>query len=46
MRERIHAFGGDLRTGPSADGIGFLVAATLPITPPITPPAREADGHG
>ncbi len=42
MRERIHAFGGDLRTGPGADGIGFLVAATLPITRPT----READGHG
>jgi signal transduction histidine kinase len=42
MRERIDAFGGDLRTGPAADGSGFLVAATLPVTPP----AGEAGGHG
>jgi len=42
MRERIHAFGGDLHTGPGADGIGFLVAATLPITPPT----RTGGGHG
>ena len=42
MRERIHAFGGDLHTGPGADGIGFLVAATLPIPAP----PREADRHG
>jgi signal transduction histidine kinase len=42
MRERIHAFGGDVHTGPGADGTGFLVAATLPITPPT----RKGDGHG
>ena len=42
MRERIHAFGGELHTGPGADGIGFLVAAMLPITPPT----RVGDGHG
>jgi signal transduction histidine kinase len=42
MRERIDAFGGDLRTGPGADGSGFLVAATLPVAPP----AGEAGGHG
>jgi signal transduction histidine kinase len=42
MRERIHAFGGDVHTGPGGDGIGFLVAATLPITP-LT---GTGDGHG
>jgi signal transduction histidine kinase len=31
MRERVHAFGGDLRTGPGPDGAGFRVAATLPV---------------
>lgn len=33
MRERVHAFGGDLVTGSGADGTGFRVAATLPIEP-------------
>jgi signal transduction histidine kinase len=33
MRERIHAYGGRVRTGPGPDGVGFLVAATLPLTP-------------
>jgi signal transduction histidine kinase len=42
MRERVQAFGGDLLTGPGAAGIGFLVAATLPITPPN----RTGDGRG
>lgn len=41
MRERVHAFGGDLTTGAGAGGVGFRVAATLPITSP----AWE-DGHG
>jgi signal transduction histidine kinase len=31
MRERVHAFGGVLRTGPDADGRGFRVAAALPL---------------
>jgi signal transduction histidine kinase len=30
MRERVHAFGGELRTGPGPDGAGFRVAVTLP----------------
>jgi signal transduction histidine kinase len=30
MRERVAAVGGQLRTGPRADGTGFEVAATLP----------------
>jgi signal transduction histidine kinase len=34
MRERVHAFGGDLRAGPGADGVGFRVTATLPLLPP------------
>jgi signal transduction histidine kinase len=42
MRERIHAFGGDVHTGPGADGVGFQVAATLPITTT----ALDGDGHG
>jgi hypothetical protein len=42
MRERVHAFGGDLRTGRGDDGTGFVVMARLPITPP----RREADPHG
>jgi signal transduction histidine kinase len=46
MRERIHVFGGDLQTGPGTDGSGFRVAARLPISPPDTPPARGAGGHG
>jgi signal transduction histidine kinase len=32
MRERVAACGGRLRTGPGPDGIGFRVAATLPVT--------------
>jgi signal transduction histidine kinase len=31
MRERVAACGGTLTTGPSADGPGFQVAATLPV---------------
>ncbi|GAA0903234.1 histidine kinase [Virgisporangium ochraceum] len=42
MRERVHAFGGDLHTGHGDDGTGFVVVARLPITPP----RREADPHG
>jgi signal transduction histidine kinase len=30
MRERVLSVGGELRTGPRADGPGFEVAATLP----------------
>lgn len=41
MRERIHAVGGDLRTGPGPDGAGFLVAATVPIDR-----AGDDVGHG
>ena len=35
MRERVLAFGGDLETGPTADG-GFEVRARLPIAAPDT----------
>jgi len=34
MRERVHAFGGELHTGPGEDGTGFRVAATLAIPAP------------
>lgn len=34
MRERAHACGGTLRTGPSSDGHGFTVTATLPLSAP------------
>jgi signal transduction histidine kinase len=34
MRERVHAFGGELRTGPAHGGTGFRVAATMPIPTP------------
>ena len=38
MRERVQAFGGELHTGASADGRGFLVTAILPI------PGGPSDG--
>jgi signal transduction histidine kinase len=31
MRERVAAVGGELATGPGTDGVGFRVAASLPI---------------
>lgn len=31
MRERVHAFSGELRTGAREDGHGFRVAATFPL---------------
>ncbi|MET8357283.1 sensor histidine kinase [Micromonospora sp. NPDC005171] len=34
MRERAHACGGTLRTGPASDGHGFTVTATLPLSAP------------
>ncbi|MFG1653196.1 sensor histidine kinase [Micromonospora sp. NPDC049275] len=34
MRERAQACGGTLRTGPAADGHGFIVTATLPLRAP------------
>lgn len=34
MRERAQACGGSLRTGPAADGRGFTVTATLPLSAP------------
>lgn len=34
MRERAHACGGTLRTGPVSDGHGFAVTATLPLSAP------------
>jgi signal transduction histidine kinase len=36
MRERVTLLGGELMTGPTADG-GFVVAARLPYTPPPEP---------
>jgi signal transduction histidine kinase len=42
MRERVHAFGGELHTGSGVDGTGFRVAATLPIPPRAT--GGGADG--
>jgi signal transduction histidine kinase len=33
MRERVHAIGGELETGPGVNGIGFRVIATLPLPP-------------
>jgi signal transduction histidine kinase len=41
MRERVHAFGGELRTGPGDGGVGFLVTATLPL-----PGASTVDSVG
>jgi signal transduction histidine kinase len=35
MRERVQAFGGDLRTGAGDGGIGFRVVATLPLVDPV-----------
>ncbi|GAA4440897.1 sensor histidine kinase [Phytohabitans houttuyneae] len=42
MRERVTLLGGELVTGPTADG-GFAVAARLPYAPP---PEPDADGSG
>jgi hypothetical protein len=40
MRERVTLLGGELFTGPTADG-GFAVAARLPYAPRSEP---DADG--
>ncbi|MPZ25096.1 MAG: sensor histidine kinase [Micromonosporaceae bacterium] len=34
MRERVAALGGELATGPGPGGVGFQVAARLPVPPP------------
>ena len=41
MRERVHAFGGELTASPGLGGTGFRVAATLPFRGP----SRRGDGH-
>ena len=41
MRERVHAFGGDLYTGPGDAGTGFQVTATLPL-----PATSTVEGPG
>lgn len=43
MRERVHAFGGELHAGPREAGAGFRVAATLPI-PAMPPTDGSRDG--
>lgn len=42
MRERVHAFGGHLRTGAGERGAGFWVHAVLPFDVPIS--QERADG--
>jgi signal transduction histidine kinase len=41
MRERVHAFGGELYAGPGEGGVGFRVAATLPL-----PATSTMEGQG
>jgi signal transduction histidine kinase len=42
MRERVRAFGGDLRTGAGRGGVGFQVVASLPL--PAAAGEDRADG--